>query len=660
MCDDSTSAAHGVEKISAHPLDPERATHTLAGGENGFQKLLRFSKDHSDDFWCQVASEFEWIKPWDTVRKGEMPSFEFFSGGIMNPCTNLLDRHVDSGGSRMALIWEGEDGISIYLTYEMLLGEVCRFANVLKSLGVGRGDAVAIFLPNVPECLVAILACFRLGAIYNTVFSGFSVPALTDRLVAFAPKVVITADSALRRGKKVPLKAKVDDCLKALETGCKVIVIQRTGDEITMVPGRDLWWHIAMASAAAMCPAEPLEANEPGLVFYTSGTSGKPKGVVHSGAGFIINNYIHAKYQLDLHPKDVLWCTADIGWLTMHIWGIAGALANGATTIFTEGALDFPEPHRFFRLLDKHRVTKVFTSPSAIRMLMRCDDTWQRGFDVGSLEVIGLVGEPLNPEAWEWMHSTLGKRNIYINNTWGQTELAGCPLAGAAWLTPMKPASCGKEFLGNSVDIVDDEGNPVGDGVKGNLVLRKPFPMMIRTLWKDHERYLKEYFRQVPGCYFSYDAAVRDEDGYFWVLGRLDDVINVAGHRLSTMEIENAILTCDDISEVAVVGCPDHIKGLVPAAFVIPRSRKVDHPALYKRILHAVEIEISKIALPERIYVVDDLPKTASGKIMRRLLRDLVTTGEVQGDVSGLEDMSAVEKVREAVQRPCDRPTNST
>jgi acetyl-CoA synthetase len=651
MFNDSTPATHGVEKISAHPLDPERAAHTLAGGEGAFQKLLQFSKDHSDEFWAQVASEFEWIKPWDTVRKGEMPSLEFFSGGIMNPCINLLDRHVRSGnGGRLALIWEGEDGASISLTYKLLLDEVCRFGNVLKSLGIKRGDAVAIFLPNVAECLIAILACFRLGAIYNTVFSGFSIPALTDRIVAFDPKVVITADSALRRGKKVLLKAKMDDCLKTLQNGCKVIVVQRTGDDVPMVLGRDLWWHEAMASASIDCPAEPLEANEPGLVFYTSGTSGKPKGVVHSGVGFIINNYIHAKYQMDHQPNDVLWCTADIGWLTMHIWGIAGALTHGATTIFAEGALDFPEPHRFFCLLNKHRVTKVFTSPSTIRMLMRCDDKWQRQFDVSSLEVIGLVGEPLNPEAWEWMHSTLGNNKIYINNTWGQTELAGCPLAGAAWLTPMKPASCGIEFLGNSVDIVDDDGNPVGDGVKGNLVLRRPFPMMIRTLWKDHERYLKEYFRQVPGCYFTYDAAVRDEDGYFWVLGRLDDVINVAGHRLSTMEIENAILTCDDISEAAVVGCPDPIKGLVPAAFVLPKLKNVDSSSLRTEILRAVETEISKIALPERIYVVAALPKTASGKIMRRLLRDLVTTGEVQGDVSGLEDVSAVEKVRKAVQ----------
>jgi acetyl-CoA synthetase len=653
MFDDSTPDAHRVEGISAYPLDRERAARTLARGAGAFQQQLQFSKDHSDEFWAQVASEFEWIKAWDTVQKGEMPSFEFFSGGIMNPCTNLLDRHVRSGrGRRWALIWEGEDGASISLTYKMLLDEVCRFGNVLKSLGVNRGDAVAIFLPNVAECLIAILACYRLGAIYNTVFSGFSIPALTDRLVAFDPKVVITADSALRRGKKVPLKAKVDDCLKTLQNGCKIIVVHRTGDDVTMVPGRDLWWHDAMASASTDCPAEPLEANEPGLVFYTSGTSGKPKGVVHSGAGFIINNYIHAKYQMDHHPDDVLWCTADIGWLTMHIWGIAGALTNGATTIFAEGALDFPEPHRFFCLLNKHRVTKVFTSPSAIRMLMRCDDGWRRQFDVSSLDVIGLVGEPLNPEAWEWMHSTLGNKKIYINNTWGQTELAGCPLAGAAWLTPMKPGSCGIEFLGNSVDIVDDDGNPVGNGVKGNLVLRKPFPAMIRTLWKDHERYLKEYFRQVPGSYFSYDAAVRDEDGYFWVLGRLDDVINVAGHRLSTMEIENAILTCDDISEAAVVGCPNPIRGLVPATFVLPKYRNADRCTLKRKILHAVETEISKIALPERIYVVDALPKTASGKIMRRLLRDLMTTGQVQGDVSGLEDVSAVEKVRNALQSP--------
>lgn len=637
-------------KVPKVPLDIQRVQRSRFGSSKAFRDFFQFSKEHSDEFWGQIASEFEWIRPWDTVRKGDLPSFEYFSGGVMNPCVNLLDRHVRSGaGNRVALIWEGEDGSSTFLTYRMLLAEVGKFANVLKSLGVGRGDAVAIFLPNVAECLIAILACYRLGAIYNTIFSGFSAVALKERLIHFCPKVILTADFSIRRGKRIPLKAKVDECLQNMESECKVVVVQRTGDSIAMKPDRDLWWHEAMAAVPIECPVEPLEANEPGLVFYTSGTSGKPKGVVHSGAAFVINNYVFCKYQMDHHPQDVLWCTADVGWLTMHIWGIAGALSNGATTIFAEGALDTPPPDRFFRILDKYRVNKVFTSPSAVRMLMRCGDEWRRRYDVSALEVVGLVGEPLNPEAWEWLYSTLGSRQIYVNNTWGQTELAGTPLAGAAWLTEMKPGSCGEEFIASSLDVVDEDGRSVPAGVPGSLVIRKPFPMMVRTLWKDHERYLNDYFRKLPGCYYTYDAAVRDEDGHFWVLGRLDDVINVAGHRLSTMEIENAILSCDEISEAAVIGCPDPVKGMVPAAFV---RLKLDGPApcqLKGMILNAVEMQIGKIAIPQHIYILDAMPKTVSGKIMRRLLRDIVSSGKVQGDISGIEDSSTVEAVRSAV-----------
>lgn len=638
-------------RVPELPLDAERAKRTPLASPLVFRKYLEHSKDDLDDFWAEVASEFEWIRTWDLVRKGTLPDFEFFSGGIMNPCVNLLDRHVgNGGGNRLALVWEGEDGASSCLTYQMLLAEVGRFANVLRGFRVRHGDPVAIFLPNAVECVVAILACFRIGAVYNTVFSGFSATALHDRLVAFSPKVIITADFCIRRGRQIALKAKVDECRELLEGEPVVIVVRRTGDRIKMHPDLDFWWHELIRTAPIACPPEPMEANEPGLVFYTSGTTGKPKGVVHSGVGFIINNYIHSKFQMDHRPEDVLWCTADIGWLTMHIWGIAGALSNGATTVFVEGALDHPQEDRFFRILHKYRVNKLFTSPSAVRMLMRCPDEWRERYDVSPLEVVGLVGEPLNPEAWEWLYSTLGQEKIYINNTWGQTELGGCPLAGAAWLTPMKRGSCGIEFLADSVDVVDEQGASVPVGVPGALVVKKPFPMMIRTLWKDHERFLNEYFRKIPGCYFSYDSAVRDEDGHFWVLGRLDDVINVAGHRLSTMEIENAILTCPETSEAAVVGCPDPIKGLVPAAFVRLKSSECDPAALKQNVLQAVQERIGKIAIPEHIYLVDAMPKTSSGKIMRRLLRELLTTGEVAGDVSGLEDTNVVEVIKLAMR----------
>jgi acetyl-CoA synthetase len=393
-----------------------------------------------------------------------------------------------------------------------------------------------------------------------------------------------------------------------------------------------------------------VEANEPGIVFYTSGTTGKPKGVVHAGIAFVVNNYIYTKYHMDHHPDDVLWCTADIGWLTMHIWGIAGALANGVTTVMYDGALDHPAPDRFYQMIDRYRVNKIFTAPTAIRMLMRHGDHLMEPYDLSCLEVVSVVGEPFNPDAWRWTRENLGKGRICVNNTWGQTELGGCPLAGAAWLTPMKPGSCGGQFLGAEADVVGDDGRPVPPNTQGNLVMRRPFPMMLRTLWKEPERYVQEYFSQVPGCYFTHDAAVKDQDGHFWVIGRVDDVINVAGHRLSTMEMESAIMECPEVAEAAVVGAPDPIKGLVPAAFVTPRAGRAASPGLEARIREQVARSIGKIAIPERIYFTEVLPKTPSGKILRRLLKELLTTGNVQSDVTALEDASVVEKLKSLIE----------
>jgi acetyl-CoA synthetase len=392
-----------------------------------------------------------------------------------------------------------------------------------------------------------------------------------------------------------------------------------------------------------------MEANDPGIVFYTSGTTGKPKGIVHAAVAFVVNNYVYAKYHLDHHPHDVLWCTADIGWLTLHIWGIAGALANGVTTIVLEGALDYPTPDRFYQIVDRYHVNKLFTAPTAIRMLMRHGDALMAPFDLSSLEVVAVVGEPFNPEAWHWTYEKLGRSRIYVNNTWGQTELSGCPLAGAAWLTPMKPGSCGETFLGADLDVVDDEGRPVGVNVPGNLIIRQPFPMMLRTLWKEPERHVRSYFSQVPGCYFTNDAAIRDADGHFWVTGRVDDIINVAGHRLSTMEMESVIMESGGIAEVAVVGMPDPIKGTVPAAFVTLRAGQTPSPEIEEKIRQQVATTISKIAVPGRVIFTDTLPKTPSGKIMRRLLKEVLASGDVTSDVTALEDLSSVEKLKALV-----------
>ncbi len=393
-----------------------------------------------------------------------------------------------------------------------------------------------------------------------------------------------------------------------------------------------------------------MEANEPGIVFYTSGTTGKPKGIVHSAIAFVVNNYVYAKYHLDHHPDDVLWCTADIGWLTLHIWGIVGALANGVTTLVVEGALDYPTPDRFYQIVERYHVNKLFTAPTALRMLMRYGDGLMTPYDLSSLEVVAVVGEPLNPEAWHWTYETLGRGRIYVNNTWGQTELSGCPLAGAAWLTPMKPGSCGPAFLAADLDIVDDEGKQVGVNVSGNLIIRRPFPMMLRTLWREPERYLQSYFSQVPGCYFTHDAAIRDNDGHFWVTGRVDDILNVAGHRLSTMEMESAIMECSGVAEVAVVGMPDAIKGTVPAAFVTLKASQTASPDMERGIRQHIAATISKIAVPECVIFTDVLPKTPSGKIMRRLLKEILERGEIGSDVTALEDLASVEKLKALVR----------
>jgi acetyl-CoA synthetase len=645
-----------IEMIKASSLrmpDPERAAKTNVGSAEAFQKILEQSLRDPDSFWAAQAADLDWIEPWESIRVGVLPHFKYFCGGIANPCANLIDRHLKNGAdNKVALIWESENCESRFFTYRMLLDEVNRFANVLRFFGLKKGDPVAIFLPNLPETVIAVLACLRLGIVFNTIFSGFSSSSLQSRMDGFEPKLILTADAIRRRGKLIYLKDKVDAVVGSVPSVQTVVVIKRAGDTTNMQVGRDFWWNDVMSTVKTECNPEPLEANEPAIVFYTSGTTGKPKGVVHSGMGFVVNCYVYAKYHLDHHPNDVFWCTADIGWLTMHIWGIVGALANGVTTVFYEGALDWPEPDRLYQVVQRYRVNKLMTAPTAIRGLMRYGDHLLGRYDLSSLDTVCVLGEPFNPEAWHWTDEKLGKHKIYINNLWGQTELGGCPLSGAAWLTPTKPGSCGVPFLGANLDVVDDEGNSVGSNVPGNLVVREPFPAMIRGLWKEPERFVREYFERIPGCYCTYDAAVKDNDGHFWVIGRTDDVINVAGHRLSTMEIEGAILGCEGVAETAVVGVPDALKGLVPVAFVILNASYSPSEELRVKVRGRVESVIGKLAVPGMIYFSDVLPKTASGKIMRRLLKEIVTTGTVHGDVTGLEDAAVVESLRKLLSLP--------
>lgn len=585
--------------------------------------------------------------------RGKLPDFEFFSGGITNPCVNLLDRHIErerGAANRTAIIWEGENGDTKFYTYQMLLAEVNRFANAMRSFGVKKGDGVAIFLPNIAEAFIAVLACFRIGAVYNTIFSGYSEKSLKNRLVNFEPKVIITCDATLRRGRVIPLKEKADAVVPDIPSIEHIIVVNRLGKQVSMQKGRDYWWHDVIQNESIICEPEPLEANEPGIVFYTSGTTGKPKGVVHSGTAFVIQNYIYAKYHMDHREDDVFWCSADIGWLTMHIWGIAGALANGVTSVIYEGAIDYPRKTRFYEIIEKYRVNKLFTAPTALRMMKSLGDEVLESFDLSCLDVISLVGEPFDPETWYWTYEKLGKKKVAVNNTWGQTETAGSPIAGAAWLTPMKPGSAGIQFLGADIAVVDRDGKPVKPGELGNMVIRKPFPMLCRTLWKEPERYYEAYFSQVEGCYFTSDLTLIDEDGYIWVVGRSDDAFNVAGHRLSTMEMESAVLECEGAAEAAVIGVPDPIKGEVPVVFVRLSGNNRNKEELEKEIRASIEQQIGKIALPKTVVFVEQLPKTVSGKIMRRLLKEIVVTGTVKGDITGLENPGAVEHIKEAVK----------
>lgn len=625
----------------------EKIRRTADGSQETFGMILEKSKKDPEKFWEEVAEQLFWYQRWEETISGDLPDFSFFKGGISNASVNLLDRHIDNGsGNKTAIIWEGENGDSQFYTYNMLLAEVNRFANALKSFGVRKGDAVAIYLPNLAEAFIAVLACFRLGAVYNSIFSGFSERALKDRLINYEPKIVVTADASYRRGRIIPLKEKVDRVIDSIPSVTNVLVVNRLNTNPNMKEERDVWWHDIRKTVSIECEPERVEANEPGIVFYTSGTTGKPKGVVHSGIAFVVQNYIYAKYHMDFQRDDVFWCSADIGWLTMHIWGIAGALANGVTTVIYEGAPDYPEKDRIYQIIDNYRVTKLFTAPTALRMLKSLGEKAIEPHHLDCLDVISLVGEPFDPETWNWTYEVLGKKKIYVNNTWGQTETAGTPLAGAAWLTPMKPGSAGVEFLGIHMDVVDHEGKPAPPMTLGNLVIRTPFPMLCRTLWKEPERYYRTYYSQVEGAYFASDIALKDKDGHFWVVGRSDDAFNVAGHRLSTMEMESAVLETPGVAEAAVIGVPDPIKGEVPFIFVRVSEQADDEDKIKKKISDAIIENIGKIAQPKQVIITESLPKTVSGKIMRRLLKEIVLKGDVAGDITGLEDPDTVAHIK--------------
>ncbi len=613
-----------------------------------YERIWKQADQDPETFWSGIAKELHWFKPWEKVLEWKAPWAKWFVGGQINLSYNCLDRHVKTWRkNKAALIWEAEPGGVRTLTYQQLLSEVCKFANVLKSLGISKGDRVAIYMGMTPELPVAMLACARIGAVHSVVFGGFSANALVDRITDAQAKAVITQDGSYRRGSEVKLKPAVDEALPNCPSVKHVIVYKRTGSETHMEAGRDHWWHELMAGASDDCPAEPLDAEHPLYILYTSGTTGKPKGVVHTTGGYSVGTYITSKWVFDLKDEDTFWCTADIGWVTGHSYIVYGPLQNGATSVMYEGAPNFPEPDRFWDIIDRQKVNVFYTAPTAIRTFVKWGEQWPRKHKLDSLRLLGTVGEPINPEAWMWYREVIGHNRCPIVDTWWQTE------TGMIMITPLpgaisaKPGSATRPFPGICAEVVTLTGERVPKGSGGYLVIKKPWPAMLRTIYGDPDRYVKQYWSQVPGMYFTGDGAREDADGYFWVMGRVDDVINVSGHRLSTMEVESALVAHPKVAEAAVVGRPDDLKGQAISAFVTLEHGNQPSPELKDELRKWVTKEIGALARPDDIRFTDVLPKTRSGKIMRRLLRELATSGEVKGDTTTLEDLGVIAKLRE-------------
>ena len=602
-------------------------------------------------YWANWAAELDWQTKWERVLEWEPPYAKWFVGGKLNASYNCLDRHLATRGDKLALIWEGEPGEIRRITYRELHAEVSRFANALKNLGVTTGDRVAIYMPLIVEAVVAMLACARIGAVHSVVFGGFSAEALKDRIQDATAKLVITASSGYRRGSVVPLKKTTDTAVAECPSIEHVIVVRRRAeDEVTMEEGRDLWYDDVMARAAAECDAVPLDSEHMLYVLYTSGSTGKPKGIIHTTGGYLTQCYATCKWVFDLKEDDVYWCTADIGWVTGHSYVVYGPLAAGATVMIYEGAPDFPKQDRFWDIIERHKVTIFYTAPTAIRAFMKWGEQLPKSHDMSSLRLLGSVGEPINPEAWIWYHENIGGGRCPVVDPWWQTETGAILITPLPGLVPTKPGSATKPFPGIDAEILDEGGNRVEVG-GGYLALTTPWPSMLRGIWGDRERFVKQYWSKWPGIYFTGDGAKRDADGYFWLLGRVDDVINVAGHRIGTMEVESALVDHQSVAEAAVVGIAHEIKGTGIAAFVIvkesERARAMQDPAKFEQELKAhVAEKIGAIARPEKILVTADLPKTRSGKIMRRLLRD-IAEGRALGDVTTLADPTVVATLKD-------------
>ena len=608
-----------------------------------YKRIHAESLANPDKFWAQEASELVWQKKWTKVCEWKAPNAKWFLGGRINLSENCLDRHLANGRrNKAAIIWEGEPGEKRTLTYQQLHREVCVFANVLKRNGIKKGDRVLIYMPMVPEAAISMLACARIGAVHSVVFGGFSAESIKDRLADSGAVAVVTADGGYRRGAIVPLKHNVDEALKGGGSSVKrVIVLSRTKESVVMTEGRDVWWHEEAAQVNAKCEPASLDSEHPLFILYTSGSTGKPKGILHTTGGYLTGVYSTTKYVFDLREDDLFWCTADVGWVTGHSYAVYGALANGATTFLYEGAPNWPENDRFWKIIAEYGVTIFYTAPTAIRTFIRWGDHWVKKHDLSSLRLLGSVGEPINPEAWMWYHRVVGGERCPIVDTWWQTETGAIMIAPIPGAVPTKPSSATLPFFGIDAAIVDDDGNEVGPNVGGRLVIRKPWPSMLRTIYGDPARYKQAYW--AGSVYVAGDGARRDKDGYFWIVGRIDDVLNVAGHRLGTSEVESALVSHSSIAEAAVVGRPDEIKGQAVVAFVTLKTGIAATAKLREELRNHVASVIGPIAKPDDIRFAEALPKTRSGKIMRRLLKQVAGgSGEISGDTSTLEDLGVL------------------
>jgi acetyl-CoA synthetase len=632
-------------RVFPPPADFAAKAHVKSLAE--YEQMYSRSIADPESFWAEIAKELHWFTPWTKVLDWKPPLAKWFVGGKINLCYNCVDRHaLSERKDKTAILWEGEPGEIRKLTFGDLYLQVQKFANVLKGLGVRKGDRVAVYMGMTPELAIALLACARIGAIHSVIFGGFAANALVDRINDASCVAVITQDGSYRRGQEVRLKAIVDEALANCPTVKNVVVYRRTGSAVTMQEGRDQWWQELMEKAPAECPAEPLDSEDPLYILYTSGTTGKPKGLVHTTGGYSVQTYLTSKLIFDLKPEDVYWCTADVGWVTGHSYVVYGILQNGVTTVMYEGAPNFPESDRMWKIVDDHKVTVFYTAPTAIRACIKWGDQYPLRHSLASLRLLGTVGEPINPEAWMWYREMIGKGRCPIVDTWWQTETGAIMLAPLPGAVPTKPGSATRPFLGIEPAVVNREGEVVPAGSGGLLVVRKPWPSMARTIFGDPERYEKQYWTDIPGNYFTGDGARVDQDGDFWLMGRVDDVINVSGHRLGTMEVESALVAHPKVAEAAVVGRPHELKGQAIAAFVSLESSHHPSPELKEELRAWVAKEIGSLARPDDIRFTQALPKTRSGKIMRRLLRELATNGDIKGDTTTLEDFSVIASLR--------------